>query len=303
MSDASDIAGEMSHEAIHALLRFYEESGLDFPITDEPINRFAAHEEPAADTAKPAANAPPQPAHPNANKNHDHNATAAIEMDPRIRLAEDPRPIINNAPATMPTGEVVEKAFSLAQQAQDLDALRKVVENFEECNLKRSARSTVFEGGKRGAPLMLIGGCPSRDDDVSGSAYSGADGLLLEKMLHAIGLSRHEDAYYGFCVPWSPPGGSAPTPLHLDICAPFIARQIELARPKFVVLMGNVAARQVFQTRQTINQVRGQWTKLPNFGLEAVAINDPAMLRREPRMKRAAWLDLLAIKSKLLDAG
>ncbi len=303
----SEIRSDMTREEINALLRFYEESGLDFPIADEAVNLFRVstdqpgnsgqesaervlHEERSAPTAsRSVGNDPAEP-----------TLETTIEMDPRKRQTEEPRPATPQPTnVTLPTQEVVEQAIASAQSAKNLDELKQVVENFEGCNLKRSARSTVFEGGRRGAKIMLVGGCPSRDDDISGTALSGADGLLLEKMLAAIGLSRTEDVYHGFCVPWSPPGGSAPTPLHLDICAPFHAKQIELAEPEMVIVMGNVAARHVFQSRQTVVQLRGKWTTLPNFGIEAMAMFDPAMLRAQPRLKRSAWLDLLAIKAKL----
>lgn len=285
---------DMSREEISSLLRFYQDSGLDFPISDAAINRFDTEESNSSIAASPdeavrAANPTSHPHEPD-----------AIEMDPRKRKEETPLPIAKPATnVTIPSDEVIDQAVEIAAAAGDLDALKSAMESFDGCNLKRSARSTVFEGGNRGANLMLIGGCPSRDDDVSGAAFSGADGLMLEKMLAAIGLSRSQDVYQGFCVPWSPPGGSAPTPLHLEICAPFLARQIALASPKFIVVMGNVAARHVLQSRQTIAQLRGKWTTLPNFGIEAIAMFDPAMLRAQPRMKRAAWMDLLAIKAKL----
>lgn len=296
----SEDTTEMTREEISSLLRFYQESGLDFPVSDGVINRFEVGETPPV-AAAPQNNA--QADNSSINGVADPNAPETIEMDPRKRKAEDARPV---APAsnnvTMPSDEVVAQAIAAAEAAQDLDTLKTAVESFEGCNLKRSARSTVFEGGKRGARLMLIGGCPSREDDVSGTALSGPDGILLEKMLGAIGLSRHDDVYHGFCVPWSPPGGSAPTPLHLEICAPFLAKQIKLAAPQIVIVMGNVAARHVFQSKQTVVQLRGKWTTLPNFGIDAMAMFDPAMLRAQPRMKRGAWTDLLAIKSKL-DSG
>lgn len=294
----SETTTDMTREEISSLLRLYQESGLDFPVSDEAINRFEAEEAKPAETA-PTANAPTEVG--SKSDASDLGTSATIEMDPRKREQDaPPRPVVQaSSQLSIPNDEVVAQAVAAAAAAQDLDALKATIEAFEGCNLKRSARSTVFEGGKRGARIMLIGGCPSRDDDVSGTALSGADGILLEKMLGAIGLSRHEDVYHGFCVPWSPPGGSAPTPIHLEICAPFLAKQIELAAPEFIIVMGNVAARHVFQSRQTVVQLRGKWTTLPNFGIAAMAMFDPAMLRAQPRMKRGAWMDLLAIKSKL----
>jgi DNA polymerase len=290
MSD-TDNANDMTVEEIHSLLRFYAESGLDFPISDVALDRFEAAPEPkrAESDAAPAN-----------SKSTDPHEPALMEMDPRKRVKDAPRPIAQaDTAVTLPTEEVIAKAIALADVASDLDALKQAVETFEGCNLKRSARSTIFEGGKRGAKLMIIGGAPTGIDDNAGSAFSGPNGLLLEKMLSAIGLSRHDDVYISYCVPWSPPGNSAPTPLHLDMCAPFLARQIQLAKPELILLLGNGAARHILKTRQTIMQARGKWTMLPNFDIEAIATFDPAMLINQPRLKRNAWLDLLSLKAKL----
>ncbi|MEM5502393.1 uracil-DNA glycosylase [Ahrensia kielensis] len=295
MSDTENTS-EMTVEEIHSLLRFYAESGLDFPISDVALDRFEMVPEQAA----PQSVAPAENIKAENKKSTDPHEPELMEMDPRKRMKDAPRPIAQaNLAVTLPTEEVVAKAVAMADAAQDLDALKQAVETFEGCNLKRSARSTIFEGGKRGARLMIIGGAPTGNDDNAGSAFSGPNGLLLEKMLGAIGLSRHEDVYMSYCVPWNPPGNSAPTPLHLEMCAPFLARQIQLAKPELILVLGNGAVRHILKTRQTIMQARGKWTELPNFGIQAIATFDPAMLITQPKLKRHAWLDLLSVKAKL----
>lgn len=262
---------DISRAEWEQLLRFYVESGLDFALEPEPIDRFAA-KKPDAKPAVPAAAAPtPQP------------------------TAPPPRPV------TVPDDQAVALAEDVAAKASDLDTLKAAVEAFDGCNLKRSARHTVFEGGQRGAPLMLVGAAPSRDDDKNGEAMSGIDGILLGKMLAAIGLDRQTDVYCGFCVPWAVPGGERPTPLHLKICTPLLHRQIALARPRIVVAFGNAAAQHLTGSRQTIMQLSGGWTEA-DFGagpISLTALFDPAFLRDQPRFKRMAWLDLLALKARL----
>lgn len=279
MTDTADI----TREQIEHLLRFYAEAGLDVALEPEPVDRFARSAE---------ASAAPAP------------APAAPAADPdRERPPEAARP--PSAPARIPDDRAVAMAAEAAAAAADLDTLKAAVEGFEACNLKRSARHSVFEGGTRGAPLMLVGGAPSRDDDKTGEAMSGLDGIMLGKMISAIGLDLRADAYCGFCVPWAVPGGEAPTALHLKICAPFLRRQIALAGPRIVVALGNVAARQLLAASDPITRLRGQWTEV-DFGAGPVAVTAlfaPSFLRDEPRFKRMAWLDLLALKKRLTQDG
>ena len=200
-----------------------------------------------------------------------------------------------------PDADALAMAQSAAAGARDLDALSRAVAGFQGCNLRRSARQAVFEGGARGAALMLVGAAPSRDDDQNAAAMSGIDGIVLDKMLGAIGLDRDRHAYIGFCVPWAVPGGEPPTPHHVRICAPFIARQIELAGPAIVVALGNTAARHLMAETRPVTRLRGTWAE-KRFGDHAArvtAIYDPAFLRAQPRMKRHAWLDLIALKARL----
>lgn len=66
--------------------------------------------------------------------------------------------------------------------------------------------------------------------------FAGKTGLLLERMLAAIGLERSA-IMIGNVVPWRPPGNRPPTQAEMDICRPFIERQIALAEPKHLLLL------------------------------------------------------------------
>lgn len=266
------------------LLRFYAESGLDFAIEAQPVDHFAQLA--AADTPSTAPVPTPQPAPP--------------QVTPQSTAPRAAAP-----PVVVPDDQAVSMARKAAAAAIDLDALKAAVEAFEGCNLKRSARHTIFEGGDRKAPIMLVWAAPSRDDDRTGEALSGLDGMLLGKMLAAIGIDHLSDTYGGFCVPWAVPGGERPTPLHLKICAPFVERQIALAQPKLVVALGNAAAQHLMETRQPITRMHGQWLErtFDDHACQVTALFEPALLREQPRLKRLAWLDLLAIKKSLDEAA
>lgn len=263
-------AMDMTRGELESLLRFYAESGIDFALSDEAPNRFEAEAAPPP-TASGTPPAPtPQPAAP-----------------PRL-------------PA-IPDAEAIALAKEVAGKADTLDDLRKAVEAFEGCNLKLTARSTIFEGGRRGAAVMAIQDAPGRDDDASGEALTGPEGQLFDRMLAAIGRLR-DDCYLGFTVPWRVPGNAVPSPLQAAICKPFVERQIELARPDFVVLLGNGAARIMLDTAENILQLRGHWKTLhtaSGFEVPAIATLQPRFLLEQPAQKRFAWADLLQIGDRL----
>ena len=105
---------------------------------------------------------------------------------------------------------------------------------------------------------MLIGEAPGRDEDLQGKPFVGRAGQLLDRMLAAIGLSE-DDVYITNTVYWRPPGNRTPTQEEVEACAPFLARQIELSSPEFLVLLGGAAAKNILGVAEGIMRLRGKW--------------------------------------------
>ena len=191
-------------------------------------------------------------------------------------------------------------ARNVAQVAQTLDELRDLVDKFTGCGLKATAKSLCFYRGAAQARLMLIGEAPGRDEDLAGKPFVGRAGQLLDKMLAAIGLDE-DTVHITNTVYWRPPGNRTPTPEETLACWPFLARQMELVAPDFVLLAGGVAAKQVLGIADGITKVRGKWRKLTIGDREVpvLATLHPSYLLRTPAAKRQAWQDMLMIQAAL----
>ena len=187
-----------------------------------------------------------------------------------------------------------------ARNAQSLDELRALLDNFEGCMLRSTATQLVFAAGNPGARVMFVGEAPGRDEDIAGEPFVGRSGKLLDLMLRAIGLDRTK-AYIANVVPWRPPGNRTPTPHETAICLPFIRRQIELANPDFLVCLGQPSTQTLLGTREGITRTRGRWFKFDTGTREirALATYHPAFLLRSPLQKRFVWRDFLALKRAL----
>lgn len=147
---------------------------------------------------------------------------------------------------------------------------------------------------------MVIGSAPSAEDDREGVPFAGRPGALLDKMLAAIGLDR-AGVLLTQVLPWRPPGNRVPSAAEMDICRPFIERQIALAEPRAILLFGNFAARFFFGETDTIHGLRGQWREIGagTESIPAIATLHPQDLLTAPINKRLAWSDLLAFNDKL----
>ena len=261
---------------VQQLLAFYLEAGVDWALTDEPVNRLADPE---------AAPAPPK-AEPR---------EAAV---PRT-LTQAPVPA-PRADAVLAPEVAISSAREAARTAPTLEALRALLENFDGCALKHTATRLVFADGNPQARVMFVGEAPGRDEDIEGLPFVGRSGKLLDRMIAAIGLDRSK-AYIANVIPWRPPGNRTPTPQETQICLPFIQRQIELVNPDVLVTLGNPSTQTLLQTREGIMRTRGKWFDYDTGTrtIRAIATFHPAYLLRSPSYKRMSWQDLRAIAKAL----
>ncbi|MBY5608079.1 uracil-DNA glycosylase [Rhizobium leguminosarum] len=289
-------ANDLSPAELAALLHFHADAGVEWLLEEEAIDRFAEFEamkaarRPAAAQAqqqRPAAGERPAPGQAQMRPN------AAVRQAPAERAASGPQPAI-------PDGEAVQQARFVAETARSLVELKTAIEAFSGCNLKHSARSTIFASGDAESGIMVIGSAPSAEDDREGIPFSGKSGQLFDKMLAAIGLTRSA-ILLTQVIPWRPPGNRAPSAAEMDICRPFIERQIALAEPKAILLLGNFSARFFFGENDTIHGLRGRWKEIAvaDCVIPAIASLHPQDLLTAPVNKRLAWNDLLVFQAKL----
>jgi DNA polymerase len=199
----------------------------------------------------------------------------------------------------------IKKAQQAAGQAQTLEELKCNLQKFNECQLKFTAKNTCFSDGTPGSALMLIGEAPGRYEDIQALPFVGLSGHLLNRMLSAIGLQR-EQVYIANTIPWRPPGNRIPTLMEIEVCRPFIHRQIELACPKILVALGGQAAKFLTGAKEGILRIRGKWyvyQTTTGLKIPVMPTLHPAYLLRTPSLKKLAWQDFLMVKMWLHHAG
>lgn len=255
------------------VLAWYLEAGVDEAVGDAPADRFAK--------AKPAAAAEPSAA-------------------PGPAVAPPAAPA-SAAPLTA-TDEAVGQAHHAAAAATSVADLRRILEGFDGCALRKTATNLVLGDGNPEADVILIGEAPGAEEDRQGVPFVGPSGQLLDRMLASIGLDRSQ-VFISNTVFWRPPGNRNPTTGEMAVCMPFVERLIELVDPKILIAVGGPAASSLLAQNVSVSRLRGRWFPYSSPGLarpiEATAIYHPAFLLRSPAQKRAAWQDLLGIKRKL----
>jgi uracil-DNA glycosylase len=225
-------------------------------------------------------------------------ASAPARPGPPARTADRPPGNPRPEPRRLANNPIAE-ARRLAAGAQTLAELKAAVEQFTGCPLKAAAKNTVVCDGAFDAQVMIVGEAPGGEEDTQGLPFVGRAGKLLDRMLATIGLSRAENVYITNLIYWRPPGNRDPSPLEMQTCAPFLARQIELKAPKLLLTAGKFATQAMLGTEDGIMRLRGRKLRFTQEGLGApipcIPMLHPAYLLRRPEDKAKAWDDLRTI--------
>ena len=183
-----------------------------------------------------------------------------------------------------------------------LKDLQSFIENYDECELSHTARSTVFCDGNVDAEVMLIGEAPGNQEDIEGKPFVGKSGQLLDKILETININR-TNCYISNIIPWRPPGNRNPTAEEINTCLPFIKKHIQLINPKILMLIGSISAKSILDQTIGITKLRGIWHlyKDKNIEIPAFPVFHPAYLLRRPANKAFIMTDMLNFKNKIIE--
>ena len=182
-------------------------------------------------------------------------------------------------------------------QSTTLDELYGQIHECMKCPLGQTRTRFVFGTGNPRSKVMFMGEAPGADEDAQGQPFVGRAGQLLNKIIEAIGMKR-EDVYICNIIKCRPPNNRAPLPVESETCTPYLLKQIELIKPKFIISLGRTAAQWLLQTNDSLGALRG---KAHDYnGIKVIVTYHPAALLRNPDWKRPTWEDMKMFK-KLYD--
>lgn len=165
------------------------------------------------------------------------------------------------------------------------------------CPLGETRTKFVFGVGNPQANVMVIGEAPGADEDAQGEPFVGAAGQLLNKILAAVNFKR-EEVFIANILKCRPPGNRRPTAEEVEQCEPYLQRQIEIIRPKFILALGLTAVDTLLKKKHKMGEIRGKL--LEYHGATMIATYHPAALLRNPEWKRGTWEDVQFLR-KLYD--
>lgn len=179
---------------------------------------------------------------------------------------------------------------------QALQSILAEMGDCKRCRLHTGRKNLVFADGSPLARLVFVGEGPGFDEDRQGLPFVGRAGKLLDKMINALGLQRGE-VYICNVVKCRPPNNRTPDADEIELCSPFLFRQLNAVRPQVICALGACAAQTLLGNSNPISRLRGKvhyWRGIP-----LVCTFHPAYLLRNPAQKAAAWQDLLELRELL----
>lgn len=148
--------------------------------------------------------------------------------------------------------------------------LALIAQEIKSCPVcSKSGKGLLVPGeGNSNAKIVFVGEAPGKNEIISGKPFVGRAGKLLDSLLVTIKLKR-EDIFITSAVKYLPKTYITPKQKDIKHGRKHLFAQLEVIKPKVVVLMGNVAAmavldeknidsqttRNIFRTHRIKNQI------------------------------------------------
>lgn len=184
--------------------------------------------------------------------------------------------------------------------SQKLNEIENACRSCKKCSLCNSRTNIVFGDGVPNEKIMLIGEAPGFNEDQQGKPFVGRSGKLLDDILASVGFFRNKNIYICNTVKCRPPENRNPLPEEKIACRGFLDKQLELLKPKIIILCGAVAVNSMLDTKLGITKIRGQWFD-GIYGAKMMPIFHPSYLLRNPSRtvgspKWLMWQDIQEIR-------
>jgi DNA polymerase len=177
--------------------------------------------------------------------------------------------------------------------SKNINQLNSKINSCLKCKLGSTRTNFVFGTGNPNADIMVIGEAPGKDEDLKGEPFVGRAGQLLTKILQAIDLQR-KDVFIANIIKCRPPNNRRPEKDEVDSCMPYLKKQIDLIKPKFIMALGLTAVDTLLNKKHKMGDIRGQL--FDYYNTKMLVTYHPAALLRNPNWKKATWEDVKLLR-------
>jgi len=187
----------------------------------------------------------------------------------------------------------------MSQESPSWASLAARIRGCTACSDLALTRRNVVVGSWPGpqTQVLLVGEAPGANEDESGIPFVGKAGQLLDTLLAEVALPRETVAVTNV-LKCRPPQNRKPARVEVMNCRGWLAAQLAIVDPAFVVALGGTAVEWFFGAGAKIGELRGRFHEID--GRRVLPTYHPsAAIRFGPRgMPRAALREDLALVAK-----
>lgn len=165
--------------------------------------------------------------------------------------------------------------------------LKEIALKCGSCGLHKGRKNLVFGDGSHSALIMFIGEGPGQKEDETGIPFVGRSGQLLRSMIDAIEIEP-KDKYIANIVKCRPPKNRDPKKEEIETCIKFLRKQIEIIKPRLLVLLGKTAVKGLCPSvaKESVEKLRSMSKNIGMVTFEDI----PVIVTYHPSaLLRAAW--------------
>jgi DNA polymerase len=170
--------------------------------------------------------------------------------------------------------------------------LREAVQKCQACDLWEGATQGVMGEGARHASVMLVGEQPGDKEDLQGHPFVGPAGKVLDRGLAEAGIDTG-DVYITNVVKhfrYKARGKrrihQKPDRWHVSACLPWLETELELIKPRAMVLLGATAAQALLGSHIRIGRDRGTPIESELAELVTITAHPSSILRSQSDAER-----------------
>jgi uracil-DNA glycosylase family protein len=190
-----------------------------------------------------------------------------------------------------------------------LAALREAAAGCQGCHLWHVGTQTVFGEGAPAADAMFVGEQPGDQEDRAGKPFVGPAGRVFDEALETAGIDR-STVYVTNAVKhfkWQARGKrrihQKPNWTEMTACRPWLEAELQVVKPRVLVLLGATAAQSLLGRQFRVTQHRGELLDSDLAEAVTATVHPSSILRGEPAERQTnfdAFVNDLRVVAGLL---
>ena len=187
--------------------------------------------------------------------------------------------------------------------SKNLKDIKEEILRCDKCDLRKLREDNgylpVIGQGNHNAEIMFIGEAPGLNEAKTGVPFCGASGRVLDELLKHVGIKR-EDVYVTNILKDRPPNNRDPEASEIEVCIPYLKRQIEIIKPKVICTLGRYSMEVIMQQfglidkLDSISRIHGK--VFDRNEIKVIPLYHPAVVVYNSKMKETLKTDFQTLK-------